>query len=195
MQRDLRGTPLYQEIEVAYRRLTSPGSAGSERRHPGEPDGRTVAFRGARLDALEDSPRAHLPGGSGSGMRRCAQRTRTPDLLVARRQHSPSCPTAPSPEAQLYARDGRPGSACWRGARASSSTTNVRPTARASCCSSRATAPSRPTRSARARSEPASTCPSGFRSSSPATARTTGVARSTCSTSRAASSRRHRLPT
>src|SRR4029077_18526088 len=73
MQRDLRGTPLYQEIEVAYRRLTEPGfgritQAGDIR---ASPDGGTVAFRGPRLDALEGQPsgRICLAAADGSGMR------------------------------------------------------------------------------------------------------------------------------
>ena len=73
MQRDLRGTPLYQEIEVAYRRLTEPGfgritQAGDIR---ASPDGRTVAFRGARLDALEGQPSGRIctAAADGSGMR------------------------------------------------------------------------------------------------------------------------------
>ena len=68
MERDLRETPLYQEIEAAYRRLAEPGfgriTAASDVR--ASPDGRTIAFRGARLDALEGrAERPHLPGRRG----------------------------------------------------------------------------------------------------------------------------------
>ena len=73
MQRDLRETPLYQEIEAAYRRLAGPGfgrvtQAADVR---SSPDGSTVAFRGARLDALEGeaSGRICLAAADGSGMR------------------------------------------------------------------------------------------------------------------------------
>jgi dipeptidyl aminopeptidase/acylaminoacyl peptidase len=73
MERDLRETPLYQEIEAAYRRLAEPGfgrvsAAGDVRPSP---DGRSVAFRGARLDALEGRPagRICLAAADGSGMR------------------------------------------------------------------------------------------------------------------------------
>jgi dipeptidyl aminopeptidase/acylaminoacyl peptidase len=73
MERDLSETPLYQEIEAAYRRLEEPGfgriTAASDVR--ASPDGRTVAFRGARLDALEGRPsgRICLAAADGSGMR------------------------------------------------------------------------------------------------------------------------------
>ena len=73
MDRDLRETPLYQEIEAAYRRLAEPGfghvTAASDARM--SPDGRAVAFRGARLDELEGRPsgRICLAAADGSGMR------------------------------------------------------------------------------------------------------------------------------
>ena len=73
MERDLRETPLYQEIEAAYRRLAEPGfgqiTAASDVR--ASPDGRTVAFCGARMDALEGHPngRICLAAADGSGMR------------------------------------------------------------------------------------------------------------------------------
>ena len=73
MDRDLRETPLYQEIEAAYRRFAEPGfgriTAASDVR--ASPDGATVAFRGARLDALEGRPsgRICLAAADGSGMR------------------------------------------------------------------------------------------------------------------------------
>jgi dipeptidyl aminopeptidase/acylaminoacyl peptidase len=73
MQRDLRETPLYQEIEAGFRRLAEPGfgritGAGDVR---SSPDGTSVAFRGSRLDALEGQPsgRICLAAADGSGMR------------------------------------------------------------------------------------------------------------------------------
>ncbi|HEY3612524.1 MAG TPA: S9 family peptidase [Gaiellales bacterium] len=73
MERDLRETPLYQEIEAAYRRLAEPGfdritSANDVR---ASPDGATIAFRGGRLDALEGQAvgRICLAAADGSGMR------------------------------------------------------------------------------------------------------------------------------
>ncbi len=73
MERDLRETPLYQEIEAAYRRVAEPGfgriTAASDVR--ASPDGGAVAFRGARLDALEGHPsgRICLAAADGSGHR------------------------------------------------------------------------------------------------------------------------------
>jgi dipeptidyl aminopeptidase/acylaminoacyl peptidase len=73
MQRDLRETPLYQEIEAAYRRFAEPGfgrvTQATDVR--ASPDGSAVAFRGARLDALEGQPsgRICLAAADGSGMR------------------------------------------------------------------------------------------------------------------------------
>lgn len=72
MQRDLRETPLYQEIEAAYRRLAEPGfgrvTQATDIR--ASPDGRAVVFRGARLDALEGqaSGRICVAQADGSGM-------------------------------------------------------------------------------------------------------------------------------
>ncbi|MDP9259320.1 MAG: S9 family peptidase [Actinomycetota bacterium] len=73
MERDLRETPLYQEIETAYRRLAEPGfgrvTQATDVR--ASPDGSAVAFRGGRLDALEGQPsgRICLAAADGSGMR------------------------------------------------------------------------------------------------------------------------------
>ena len=73
MERDLRHTPLYEEIEAAYRRLAEPGfgriTAANDVR--ASPDGTTIAFRGGRLDALEGhaSGRICLAAADGSGMR------------------------------------------------------------------------------------------------------------------------------
>ena len=77
MQRDLRETPLYQEVEAAYRRLAEPGfgrvTQATDVR--ASPDGSAVAFRGARLDALEGHPsgRICLAAADGSGMRQVTQ--------------------------------------------------------------------------------------------------------------------------
>ncbi|HET6171085.1 MAG TPA: S9 family peptidase [Gaiellales bacterium] len=73
MERDLRETPLYQEIEAAYRRLAEPGFGRITHADDvrASPDGSAVAFRGARLDALEGhaSGRICLAAADGSGMR------------------------------------------------------------------------------------------------------------------------------
>jgi dipeptidyl aminopeptidase/acylaminoacyl peptidase len=73
MKQDLRETPLYTEIEATYTRLLGPGfgritGAGDVRPSP---DGRSVAFRGSRLDALEGhaAGRICLAAADGSGMR------------------------------------------------------------------------------------------------------------------------------
>ena len=145
MERDLRETPLYQEIEAAYRRLAEPGfgqiTAASDVR--ASPDGRNVAFRGARLDALEGQPsgRICLAAADGSGMRQVTHGPNedsgprwSPDgatlsFLSDRREAG---------NAQLYALEtGVLGEARrWPRRPGSSSTTSGRPTARASCCSS-----------------------------------------------------------
>jgi dipeptidyl aminopeptidase/acylaminoacyl peptidase len=73
MQRDLRGTALYQEIEAAYRRLAEPGfgriTGADDIR--ASPDGSAVAFHGTLLDALEGQPsgRICLADAVGSGLR------------------------------------------------------------------------------------------------------------------------------
>ena len=73
MERDLRATPLYQEIEAAYRRLYGPGfgeiRGASDVR--ASPDGRAVAFSGRKALALEGQPsgRICLAATDGSGMR------------------------------------------------------------------------------------------------------------------------------
>ena len=69
--------PLYQEVEAAYRRLAEPGfgrvTQATDVR--ASPDGSAVAFRGARLDALEGHPsgRICLAAADGSGMRQVTQ--------------------------------------------------------------------------------------------------------------------------
>ena len=73
MERDLRETPLYQEIEAAFRRLAEPGfgriTTATDVR--ASPDGAAIAFRGGRLDALEghEAGRICLAAADGSGMR------------------------------------------------------------------------------------------------------------------------------
>ncbi|HEY7280095.1 MAG TPA: S9 family peptidase, partial [Actinomycetota bacterium] len=55
MDRDLRSTPLYREIEEHFAKVLEPGFgriSGAMDPAP-SPDGRTVAFTGARLDKLE----------------------------------------------------------------------------------------------------------------------------------------------
>ena len=73
MDRDLRETSLYHQIEATFRRLAEPGfgrvtTANDVR---ASPDGTLIAFRGARLDALEGTPagRICLAAADGSGMR------------------------------------------------------------------------------------------------------------------------------
>ncbi len=199
MQRDLRETPLYQEIEAGFRRLAEPGfgqitGAGDVR---SSPDGTSVAFRGARLDALEGQPsgRICVAAADGSGMRqvthgpnedsgpRWAPDGRTLTFLSDR---------ATAGVAQLYAletgRAGR-GAGAARGARRGRAPRVVagrlpHPAARR-----------RPGRRADRRTRLGHTRRRGrafrigFRWSSRARARGIAVARSTCWTSRAASSR------
>ena len=62
MERDLRQTPLYQEVETFYRKAFEPGFgtiAGANDPQP-SPDGRTVAFTGTRLDELVGEPRSRI---------------------------------------------------------------------------------------------------------------------------------------
>jgi dipeptidyl aminopeptidase/acylaminoacyl peptidase len=55
MERDLRTTPLYREVEAFYRSVFEPGfgTVGWASDPVASPDGRWVAFRGERLDRLE----------------------------------------------------------------------------------------------------------------------------------------------
>ena len=73
MERDLRETPLYREVESFYRRALEPGFgtiADPSDLRP-SPDGRWIAFRGERRDALEGHPegRICLVGVDGSDLR------------------------------------------------------------------------------------------------------------------------------
>jgi dipeptidyl aminopeptidase/acylaminoacyl peptidase len=58
VERDLRETPLYREVEEHFRRLCEPGFgriSGALDPHP-SPDGRSVAFTGTKLEKLEGTP-------------------------------------------------------------------------------------------------------------------------------------------
>jgi dipeptidyl aminopeptidase/acylaminoacyl peptidase len=73
MERDLRESPLFKEVESFYRSVLEPGFGSAE--PAGDPapspDGRWLAFRGERLDRLEGHAlgRICLVGADGSGMR------------------------------------------------------------------------------------------------------------------------------
>ncbi len=71
MERDLRETPLYKEIEEYFRRVHEPGFGKiTEAKDPEpSPDGRTVAFVGERLDKLEgkEQGRICLAAADGGG--------------------------------------------------------------------------------------------------------------------------------
>ncbi len=73
MERDLRETPAYREVESFFRRALEPGfgriADPSDPRS--SPDGRWIAFRGERRDTLEGHPdgRICLVGVDGSGFR------------------------------------------------------------------------------------------------------------------------------
>ncbi|MEO8476711.1 MAG: S9 family peptidase [Actinomycetota bacterium] len=62
MERDLRATPLYQEVEALFRSVLEPGFGSAE--PAGDPvpspDGRRIAFRGERLDRLEGHPEGRI---------------------------------------------------------------------------------------------------------------------------------------
>ncbi|HEY7401320.1 MAG TPA: S9 family peptidase [Actinomycetota bacterium] len=62
MDRDLRETPLYKEVERYYRRAMEPGFGRiTGATDPAvSPDGRTVAFTGIRLDKLEGTPETRI---------------------------------------------------------------------------------------------------------------------------------------
>lgn len=73
MERDLRETPLFTEVESFFRSVLEPGFGSA--RPAGDPapspDGRWIAFRGERLDRLEGHAlgRICLVGADGSGLR------------------------------------------------------------------------------------------------------------------------------
>ena len=73
MERDLRESPLFKEVEAFYRSVLEPGFGVAE--PSGDPapspDGAWLAFRGERLDRLEGHPlgRICLVGADGSGLR------------------------------------------------------------------------------------------------------------------------------
>jgi Tol biopolymer transport system component len=62
MDRDLRDTPLYHEIEEHFRRLYEPsfGRISGAMEVAPSPDGRVVAFTGIRMDKLEGSPASRI---------------------------------------------------------------------------------------------------------------------------------------
>lgn len=73
MERDLRGTPLYMEVEAFFRSVLEPGFGTAE--PAGDPvpspDGRWIAFRGERLERLDGHPegRICLVGAEGGEVR------------------------------------------------------------------------------------------------------------------------------
>ena len=73
MERDLRGTPLFEEVGSFFRSVLEPGFGRAE--PAGDPmpapDGRSIAFRGERLDRLEGhaSGRICMVGADGSDLR------------------------------------------------------------------------------------------------------------------------------
>jgi dipeptidyl aminopeptidase/acylaminoacyl peptidase len=62
MDRDLRGTPLYKEIEEHFRRIHEPsfGRLSGAMELAPSPDGRLIAFTGTRVDKLEGSPSTRI---------------------------------------------------------------------------------------------------------------------------------------
>ena len=75
MERDLRESPLYREVEEHFRKVYEPGFGKvTEPSDPRpSPDGRWVAFTGSLWEKLEGTPKTpDLPGGDGS--RRVAPR-------------------------------------------------------------------------------------------------------------------------
>jgi dipeptidyl aminopeptidase/acylaminoacyl peptidase len=62
MERDLRGTPLYQDAEAFYRSVLEPGfgTVAWASDPVASPDGRWIAFHGERLDALEGHPQGRI---------------------------------------------------------------------------------------------------------------------------------------
>jgi len=62
MDRDLRETPLYREIEEHFRRAYEPafGRISGAMDPAPSPDGRTVAFTGAKLERLEGTPETRI---------------------------------------------------------------------------------------------------------------------------------------
>jgi dipeptidyl aminopeptidase/acylaminoacyl peptidase len=62
MERDLRQTDLYRQVEDYFRRLHEPafGTISGALELAPSPDGRTVAFTGTRLDRLEGTPDSRI---------------------------------------------------------------------------------------------------------------------------------------
>jgi dipeptidyl aminopeptidase/acylaminoacyl peptidase len=73
MDRDLRGTPLYREVEEHFRKVLEPGfgivTEGADPRP--SPDGRWIAFTGSIWEKLEGTPKSRicLAEADGSGHR------------------------------------------------------------------------------------------------------------------------------
>jgi dipeptidyl aminopeptidase/acylaminoacyl peptidase len=74
MERDLRETPLYKEVQEFFRRALEPGfgkiTSATDLRV--SPDAGTVAFTGSRLDKLEGTPESRIcltPVRGGAGLR------------------------------------------------------------------------------------------------------------------------------
>ena len=62
MQRDIRETPLFKEIEEHFRRKLEPGFGritGADHLAP-SPDGRLIAFTGSKMEKLEGTPATRI---------------------------------------------------------------------------------------------------------------------------------------
>ena len=72
MERDLRTSPLYQEVEEHFRKVYEPGFGRvTEASDPPSPDGRWVAFTGCIWEKLEGTAGARmLPRGRAWWWRR-----------------------------------------------------------------------------------------------------------------------------
>jgi dipeptidyl aminopeptidase/acylaminoacyl peptidase len=62
MERDLRGTPLYRDVEAFFRSVLEPGFGTVQPAGDPEPspDGRWIAFRGERLERLDGHPEGRI---------------------------------------------------------------------------------------------------------------------------------------
>lgn len=73
MERDLSDTPLFKDVEAFFRSVLEPGfGAATPAGDPvPSPDGRSIAFRGTRLDRMEGHPmgRICLVAADGAGLR------------------------------------------------------------------------------------------------------------------------------
>ena len=127
MERDLRETPLYQEIEAAYRRLAEPGF------------GRVTAASDVR--ASPDGSDGRVPRRAA----RCARGARRAAASAWRRRTARACARSRTAPTRTPARAGRP-----TARRSRSSRTAARPARRSStrsrpaCSARRASSPRRP---------------------------------------------------